>query len=116
MADITLDALQAQGGAVTTTDDVLNVAVSNDNPLPVGNHAFELVVVDDSGNRSQPVRVQVIVRDTQAPTAVLNVASSEGRPLPNNAVEFGSGFMLTARGSLDVPPGRIAEFVWTLVG
>ena len=113
MTDITLEALLE--GSQTTKDTILKVAVSNKNPLPIGASTFELMVVDDSGNESVPAQITVVVRDTTRPTAVLRVLNEEGRPLPGNALEFGAGFILNAKGSLDMPPGKISKYVWTLL-
>jgi hypothetical protein len=55
----------------TETPDV-EVTVTPSAPLPVGRHRFQLVVEDDSGNSSQPAIAEVIVRDNQKPTAVLD--------------------------------------------
>ena len=44
-----------------------------DQKLPVGQHRFRLTVTDDSGNKSTPAVVSVIVADTTAPTAVLDL-------------------------------------------
>ncbi len=113
MTDIKLEEIQAE--KQVTEDTRLNIEVSNDNPLPIGSHTFQLLVVDDSGNESLPAQVVVIVRDTTRPTAVLRAADAEGRPLPNNALEFGASFMLNAKGSLDAPPGQISRYVWSLL-
>lgn len=113
MSKIKLEEFQNQK-EVKTEDSVLTVTVSADNPLPIGPHIFELQVVDDSGNISKAVRVQVVVRDTQAPTAVLNVTDAEGRPLPENVLEFGVGFILNAKGSIDIGSG-IASYTWRIV-
>ncbi len=94
------------GETIETTESSVEVTVSPDNPLPVGRHVFQLVVEDDSGNRSQPDRVTVIVRDTQAPTAVLSAPSQ---------VEAGQSFNLDGRQSSDVAPGRVVRYHWTLV-
>lgn len=113
MSKITLDNFQTQG-EVRTEDPVLAVTVSANNPLPIGPHVFELQVVDNSGNISKAVRVQVVVRDTVAPTAVLNVTDKNGLPLPENVMEFGSSFILSAKGSIDIGTG-IARYIWRLV-
>jgi hypothetical protein len=115
MTDITLEKFQSTA-EVNTNDTLLNVAVSPDNPLPIGPHVFELEVIDQAGNRSVPVRVQLIVRDSQAPTAVLNVTDAQGRVLPEAVIEMGAGFMLSAKGSRDVAPGTgIESYTWRLV-
>lgn len=113
MTDITLEKIQAE--PQKTNDPRLNIKVSNDNPLPIGSNTFELVVVDDSGNESLAAQVIVIVRDTARPTAVLRVTGADGRPLPDNALEFGASFILNAKGSLDAPPGKISQYVWSLL-
>ena len=57
---------------VDTDQASVEVTVDADNLLPVGVHTFQLVVSDDSGNLSQPALVEIVVRDTQAPTAVID--------------------------------------------
>jgi|GEM_PF-1200938 len=113
MTDITLEKIQAE--AQKTNDSQLNIKVSNDNPLPIGSNTFELVVVDDSGNESLAAQVIVIVRDTARPTAVLRATGADGRPLLDNTLAFGASFILNAKGSLDAPPGKISQYVWSLL-
>lgn len=113
MTDISLEAIQKE--AQTTNDALLNISVKNDNPLAIGSHTFELTVVDDSGNQSVPAQVILIVRDSQAPTAVIIAADESGRPLTNNALEFGAGFILNGSKSIDIAPGKITKYIWTLL-
>jgi hypothetical protein len=94
------------GTPVETEDGTVEVTVDPDNPLAVGRHVFQLVVTDDSGNQSLPASVEVIVKDSAAPTAVVTAPSQ---------VEFGATFLLDGRGSSDVPPGKVVKFIWTLV-
>jgi hypothetical protein len=94
------------GTPIETTEPVVEVTVTPEAPLSTGRHRFQLVVVDDAGNTSDPDVVDVVVRDTQRPTAVLRA--------PEQA-EFGRSFALDGRASSDVPPGRVVRFVWTLV-
>jgi len=94
------------GAAVETTDPSVEVTLSPDAPLAVGRHTFQLVVVDDSGNSSLPDSVDIIVRDTKAPTAVMTAPSQ---------VELGESFNLDGRKSSDVAPGKVVKYVWTLV-
>ncbi len=94
------------GSPVETVDPSIEVTVSVDNPLPVGKHRFQLVVVDDSGNKSQADVVDVVVKDSQNPTAVLKAPSQ---------VEYGKTFSLDGRGSSDVPPGKVVKYIWTLL-
>lgn len=68
-----------------------------------GRCAFELTVLDNSGSRSLPDRVDVIVRDTKNPTAVLDLPPQ---------VELGRGFILDGRRSSDIAPGKIVKYLW----
>ena len=60
------------GQTVRTQDPTVEVTVSPNTPLPVGSHRFQLVVVDDSGLQSEPAIAEIIVIDSQRPTAVLD--------------------------------------------
>ena len=91
---------------VETAVPKVEVEVDINNPLPVGVHRFQLIVVDDSGNKSTPSTIDVVVRDTQAPTAVLD---------PVGQIEAGSSFALSGERSTDVPPGQIVQYIWTMV-
>lgn len=113
MSETDLETLQRQ--AVKTSDPRLSVKVNPNAPLPVGEHAFELVVTDNAGNESQPAQVRVLVRDTQAPTAVIRALAANGSALRNNTVSFGASFILTGQNSTDLPPGRIVAYEWTLL-
>jgi hypothetical protein len=94
------------GTPVETVTPTVEVTVTPQVPLTVGRHKFQLEVVDDSGNRSLPDAVEVIVKDTKNPTAVLVVPPQ---------VEPGVSFTLDGRTSSDVPPGRVVKFIWTLL-
>src|SRR4051812_2425135 len=94
------------GQTAETAEPTIEVTASAEHPLPPGKHVFQLVVEDDSGNRSQPDTVEIIVRDTLAPTAVMRAPSQ---------VEFGKPFNLDARESSDVAPGKVVRFIWTKV-
>ena len=94
------------GVAVETTDPGVEVTIDANSSLPVGRHRFQLVVVDDSGNNSLPDTVEIIVRDTKLPTAVITAPTQ---------VEFGESFGLDGRKSSDVAPGRVVKYLWTLV-
>ena len=50
---------------VVQTDPLVRVDVDKNKPLPPGRYRFELVVVDDAGNESEPAQIDVIVKDTQ---------------------------------------------------
>ena len=94
------------GQPIQTDVPDIEVTVSPAAPLPVGRHQFQLVVVDDSGNQSQPAVHDVIVRDSSRPTAVIDGPRE---------VDAGRSFQLTGRRSSDLPPGRIVTYVWTLL-
>jgi hypothetical protein len=90
---------------IETTEPKIEVTVGPDSSLPKGRVRFQLVVVDDSGNESSPDTVDVIIQDTQRPTAVLDAP---------RAVEFGNSFTLLGDRSLDIG-GRIVTYRWTLI-
>jgi hypothetical protein len=94
------------GAPVETEQPTVEVTVDANSPLPTGQHTFQLVVVDDSGNQSTPATVQVVVRDLTAPTAVIKAPTQ---------VPFGQSFSLDGSASSDPPPGRVVKFVWTMV-
>ena len=94
------------GTPVTTEEPVVEVTVSAELPLKPGRHRFQLIVEDDAGNVSLPDVVDVIVRDTIRPTAVLEAPKS---------VQPGQSFMLDGRRSSDVPPGKVVKYEWTLL-
>jgi hypothetical protein len=93
------------GSPITTEEAGVEVTLDEKTALPVGRHIFQLVVVDDSGNESKPAEVVVVVRDDQAPTAVIKAPTQVG---------FGRSFKLDGSGSVDLPPGKIAKYIWTL--
>jgi hypothetical protein len=92
---------------ISTTTPTIEVTLSADKPLPLGRHTFRLIVVDDSGNKSAADDVQIIIADTTAPTAVLN--------LPKTA-PFGQSFTLDGTKSFDAGGGRVVQYVWTYLG
>lgn len=99
---------------VVQTDPLVSVDVKQDAPLPAGKYRFQLVVVDDGGNESEPAFLDVIVRDTQRPTAVLDMVNADGavvRPL----VGVGTSFRLSGARSTDVPPGKVVSYRFTLL-
>ena len=91
---------------VKTEENIVEVTINPENPLPVGRHRFRLVVTDEAGNVSAPDEVDVIVRDTRNPTAVLDAPK---------AAEYGESFNLSGSRSSDVPPGRVVSYEWTMV-
>jgi hypothetical protein len=92
---------------ITTTTPTIEVTLSPDKPLPLGRQRFQLIVVDDSGNKSGADVVEVIIADTTAPTAVLNA--------PKTA-PFGTSFTLDGTKSFDAGGGKVVQYVWTYLG
>jgi len=101
-----------------------NVPVVQDNPqvtvdirrgkaLPVGNHRFQLVVVDDAGNESEPTFLDIIVKDSARPT-VLDLINKNKTVIDPPVVPAGKSFILSAARSKDAD-GRIKEYRWTLL-
>ena len=78
---------------IETPESEIEVTVTPQAPLPVGRNRFQLVVVDDSGNVSEPDVVEVIVKDTSKPTAVLQAPRE---------VNVGQSFQLTGKQSFDM--------------
>ena len=99
---------------IVQNDPVVRVDVTPAAPLPLGANRFRLVVVDDAGNESEPTFLDIVVRDAERPTAVLDIVNSDGiRVEP--VVPRGQSFVLSGARSTDIEPGRIAEYRFTLV-
>jgi len=92
---------------VETDTPTVEVTITPNNALKLGRHRYRLIVVDDSGNKSAPDEVVVIVADSDAPTAVLSA--------PTN-VAVGASFELDGRRSVDTGGGQIVRYVWTYLG
>jgi len=99
---------------ITTTDPRLHVTMP-DKKLAVGAHTFQLEVVDDSGNTSQPALVQVIVVDSEAPTAVLMLLDENGEFVADHRLPHGAGFILSGERSVDAGGGQIVKYTWSRV-
>lgn len=82
--------------------------------LPLGPNRFSLVVIDDSGNESEPFVLTVTVTDVDKPTAVLQVVNSDGKVI-DPQVAFGQTFILSGGASIDKEPGTIKEYRFTLL-
>src|SRR5437763_420855 len=96
------------GTTLTTTDNFVDViAAAGAAPLPAGTHHFQLIVVDEAGNKSAPVTAAVIIKDTVLPTAVLTIAPTQVQP--------GQTFRLDGSHSSDVAPGTVTQFIWTMI-
>jgi hypothetical protein len=94
------------GTPVTTTTPTVDVTVDPAHPLPSGTHIFQLVVIDDQGTSSAPGTVQVVIKDRVIPTAVIRAPTQ---------VISGQPFTLDGSASNEVPPGKIVQWVWTLM-
>lgn len=112
MTDVTLEELLAET-KVKTTDSQLVIQMPSQK-LAVGQHRFGLTVQDDSGNVSNVAQVTVIVVDTTAPTAVVDLRDAQGRTVTNGRIEFGSGFILDGSRSVDIG-GTISGFEWEIL-
>ena len=112
MTDITLEELLATGSA-KTPDPRLTIQMP-DQKLAVGQHRFSLTVTDDSGNASTPAIITVIVQDTTAPTAVIDLYDEDGAQVVNGRIEFGEGFSLDGSRSTDIG-GQIESYTWEIV-
>ena len=85
----------------------IDVEVDPANPMRLGRHRFQLVVVDDSGNQSAPDAVEVRVIDKDRPTAHL---------VAPDIVPFSTSFALSGENSIDVGGGRVVRYIWTYLG
>jgi hypothetical protein len=93
---------------------LVSVDMPKDNPLAAGKYRFQLVVVDDSGNESDPAFIDVIVKDTVKPTAVLDMINADKAIVPPNA-QVGSSFTLSGARSSDVAPGKVKAYRFTML-
>ena len=89
-----------------TDQPTIVVEVDPQKPLPRGRHRFQLEVVDDSGNVSEPDVIDVIVADREKPTAVLNGPS---------IADIGKPFEITGIKSFDIG-GEIKAYRFTYLG
>ena len=99
---------------IAQADPTIRVDVTPAAPLPLGANRFQLVVVDSAGNEPAPTVLDVIVRDTTKPTAVLDMVDAAGTRT-NPAVGSGQSFILSGARSTDLPPGKIVEYRFTLL-
>jgi hypothetical protein len=100
---------------VVQEDALVQVDVDKTDPLPPGRYHFELVVIDDAGNESEPATIDVIVRDTQRPTAVLDMVNAD-KTVIKPEVSVGESFILSGLRSSDVAPGTVKSYRFTLIG
>ena len=100
--------------SIVQKEPVVRVDVSRTAPLPLGANRFRLIVVDDAGNESEATFLDVVVRDLERPTAVLDVVNADLKRI-DPVVVRGQSFILSGARSADVPPGTVAEYRFTLV-
>lgn len=112
MSTVKLEDIQA--GTQTTSDSALQIEMP-DGKLPIGQHKFALKVVDNSGNQSQFATLSVLVIDTQAPMAILELRDASGQPVPDNRIPYGTSFILDGKKSTDVGGGNIVKYIWELI-
>ena len=89
-----------------TLDPVFTFVVDPANPLGLGDHTIQLVVVDDGGNVSAPDAAIVRVVDDVAPTAVVQAPAT---------VFVGASLTVSGARSWD-RGGTIARYAWSLDG
>ncbi|AUX37461.1 MULTISPECIES: hypothetical protein [Sorangium] len=103
-----------QNKPIETVENHVEITPTNGRLLQPGLHVFQLVVEDQAGNRSAPASIEVIIRDTTAPTAVLRLVVPQ-KENPDAWPEAGKPFELSAEGSSDFGGGPIVKYIWTLV-
>ena len=99
---------------VVQKDPLVSVDIKHDAPMPAGKYRFQLVVVDDGDNASDPTFLDVIIKDTERPTAVLDLVDPNGAIIAPE-VAVGSSFLLSGARSSDVPPGTVKAYRFILV-
>lgn len=99
---------------VVLTEALVSVDIKQDAPMPPGKYRFQLVVVDDGDNMSDPAFLDVIIQDTQRPTAVLDMVDANGARI-DPTVQIGASFNLSGARSSDVPPGSIKGYRFMLL-
>jgi hypothetical protein len=99
---------------IVQPDPVIKVEASRAEPLPIGANRFQLVVVDNDGNESDPTFIDVIVQAPDNPTGVLDVVNADLKRI-DPQVPFGKGFILSGARSVDVDPGKVVEYRFTLL-
>ncbi len=112
MTEINLEELLEKGSA-KTPDSRLEIKMP-EQKLAVGQHRFSLTVTDDSGNPSTPAIITVVVQDTAAPTAVLDLRNEQGGQVINGRIEFVAGFILDGSRSTDIG-GAIESYTWEIL-
>jgi hypothetical protein len=99
---------------IVQKDPLVTVDIKRDSPMPAGKYRFSLVVMDDANNESDPAFLDVIVRDTERPTAVLDMVNADGA-LTDPVVAVATSFRLSGARSSDVAPGKVKAYRFTLL-
>jgi len=99
---------------VAQKDPLVQVEVTPTAPLPLGVNRFQLIVIDNSGNESVAATIDVMVKDTTAPTAGIIMVNADGKRV-DPVVPFGQSFFLSGAPSTDVGGGKIVEYRFTLM-
>jgi hypothetical protein len=99
---------------IVQKEPVVKVDVNPRAPLPLGANRFRLIVVDDAGNESEATFLEVVVRDTERPTAVLDLVNDDLKRI-DPVVSRGQSFILSGARSSDPSPGAVSEYRFTLV-
>lgn len=99
---------------IVQKDPIVTVDINKDAPLPPGKYRFQLVVVDDANNESDPAIIEVIVQDTQRPTAVLDMVNAD-KAIVRPVVQQGASFILSGARSSDVAPGKVKAYRFTMI-
>ena len=100
---------------IAQKDPQVEVEVTATAPLPLGVNRFQLIVVDNSGNQSVAATIDVMVKDTTAPTAGIIMVTAEGKRIDPPVVPFGQSFFLSGAPSTDAGGGKIVEYRFTLM-
>jgi hypothetical protein len=105
-----------QDTEVKSDEKTLEIVMDPANPLKIGKHVFQLIVLDDSGNASERANVTIVVVDRERPTAVIEVINARNERISTPTVEipFREQFVLTGDKSTDIG-GTVRSYVWTLL-
>jgi hypothetical protein len=95
----------------STSDPMVEVLFSTDQPAKPGTYEFQLVVVDDQGVASAPATLRLVLQGSAS--AQLHIVNADGRPVDQTTFRIGSQIFLSAKGSAS-ENGAIKAFVWKL--
>ena len=104
----------SSGKEIVSSSETLLINASAD-VVPAGLQKYQLIVEDDSGNFSAPASISVIVTDTQAPTAVLDLNDKDGNAITGGNIDQGQDFILSGRYSSDTNGGSISQYHWRAI-